>query len=85
MTDDIIKEIYLLAVHAKNNGQQKIPVYIFPFKMTDSNMSTYKEKYSNDPALISFWKNLKTGYDQFMETSQEIRFSVSEKGDYVFR
>lgn len=85
MTDDVIKEIYLLAVHAKNNGQQKIPVYIFPFKMTDSNMSTYKEKYSTDPALLSFWKNLKTGYDHFTETSQEIRFSVSEKGDYVFR
>jgi murein L,D-transpeptidase YafK len=44
MTDNFIKEIYLLAVYARNNGQHKIPVYIFPFRMTDQNMTTYKAK-----------------------------------------
>jgi murein L,D-transpeptidase YafK len=33
MTDDKIKEIYLYALHARNNGQKNIPVYIFPFAL----------------------------------------------------
>jgi len=33
MTDDGIKELYVLAVEAKNNGQDEIPVHIFPAKM----------------------------------------------------
>jgi murein L,D-transpeptidase YafK len=53
MTDDYIKEIYLLAANAKNNGQLKIPVYVFPFKMTDQNMAAYKEKYAGDNELVS--------------------------------
>ena len=36
MTDDKIKEIYLYAIFARNNGQNDIPVYIFPFRMTDA-------------------------------------------------
>ena len=30
MTDDVIKELYILCVEAKNNDQHKIPVTIFP-------------------------------------------------------
>ncbi len=61
MTDDYIKEIYLLAVHARNNGQIRIPVYIFPFRMTDQNMAAYKARYSGNKELISFWDNLMGG------------------------
>ncbi|WGU69538.1 L,D-transpeptidase family protein [Capnocytophaga canimorsus] len=59
MTDNYIKEIYLLATYARNNGQNKIPVYLFPFKMTDKNMQIYKGKYKYNEELISFWNNLK--------------------------
>ena len=41
MTDDIIEEIYLLAVYAMDCGQKQIPVYTFPFRMTDENMTYY--------------------------------------------
>lgn len=41
MTDDFIDEIYLLAVHAADNGQTKIPAYVFPFRMTAENMAYY--------------------------------------------
>ncbi len=33
LTDDKIKELYVLAVEARNNGQEKIPVHIFPAKL----------------------------------------------------
>jgi murein L,D-transpeptidase YafK len=80
MTDDKIKEIYLFAVHAKNNGQMKIPVYIFPFRMNDANMNTYGKKYEKN---ILFWKNLKMGYDKFNQRHEELGIRVSKTGDYI--
>jgi murein L,D-transpeptidase YafK len=84
MTDNFIKEIYLLAVYARNNGQHKIPVYIFPFRMTDQNMTTYKAKYKENKELISFWDNLKIGYDKFVKDSIELNIKVTANGDYTY-
>lgn len=84
MTDNYIKEIYLLAIHAKNNGQSKIPFYIFPFKMTDQNLKKYKAKYLGNKGLISFWDNLKIGYDKFFKDQKEISVKFAENGDYIF-
>lgn len=86
MTDDKIKEIYLYSVYAKNSGQSKIPVYIFPFKMTDSNFENYKNKalYKNNKILLDFWKNIKTGHDLFLEKKVELNIKVDKNGDYKF-
>ncbi len=84
MTNDKIKEIYLYAVHARNNGQQKIPVYIFPFKMTDRNFTKYKKKYQHNSELIGFWTNLKKGYDKFHQNSKALKISYASNGDYCF-
>jgi murein L,D-transpeptidase YafK len=85
MTDDKIKEIYLYAINAKNNGQNKIQVYIFPFRMTDQNFNRFRKEYSNNTGLIDFWTNLKTGYDKFEKYKKELDISVNDAGDYVFR
>ncbi|MDX1651750.1 MAG: L,D-transpeptidase family protein [Brumimicrobium sp.] len=84
MTTDKIKEIYLYAVHAKNNGQDKIPVYIFPFEMTEKKYAQYAEEESSNTELLHFWKNLKAGSDIFYENTQELKFTVDQKGNYVF-
>lgn len=84
MTDEKIKEIYLYAIHAKNNGQFKIPVYIFPFRMTNQNMIAYNSKYKNNKELIAFWENLKVGYDKFICNNKALNISFSENGDYKY-
>lgn len=84
MTDDIIKEIYLYAIYAKNNGQLKIPVYVFPYKMTDANQVAYGEKYKENSNLLIFWNNLKIGYDKFIKEKKELNPRVDAKGDYQF-
>ncbi len=84
MTDNYIKEIYVLAVHAKNNGQSKIPVYIFPFQMTDQNLLNYKNNFKSNKELISFWDNLKPGYDIFFSNFKELKVKVADNGDYIF-
>ncbi len=83
MTDDLIKEIYLLSVHARNNGQTQIPVYIFPYKMGQSNHQEHLKSASS--LQKSFWGNLKTGYDLFQSQNQELSFNVNSKGDYLFK
>jgi murein L,D-transpeptidase YafK len=85
ITDNFIKEIYLLAVYARNNGQLKIPVYIFPFKMTDHNMKKYKKEYKTNVELISFWRNLQIGYNKFIATKKELNPKVAKNGDYYFK
>jgi murein L,D-transpeptidase YafK len=85
MTDDKIKEIYLYAINAKNNGQQKIPFYIYPFRMTEERFTKYKNKYSNKTELIDFWTNIKLGYDKFEKDKTELIISISKTGDYIFK
>ncbi len=84
MTDDKIKEIYLYAVYARSGGQTDIPVYIFPFRMDAANCAKYSKKYAADTKLISFWKNLKTGYNKFILHKSKLAISFAANGDYVF-
>lgn len=81
ITDDCIKEVYLMAIEAKNNGQENIPVHIFPFKMTEANIKT---AYDNTK-LLNFWKNLKPGYDSFEKTKTLPAIGVDEKGSYFVK
>jgi murein L,D-transpeptidase YafK len=85
LTDDFIKEVYLYAIHAKNNGQSKVPVYIFPFKMTDKNFSFNKDKYKENRDLLDFWSNLKNGYDSFEKDKKELKFTIDKNGNYIFK
>jgi len=84
MTDEKIKEIYLYALYAKNNGQLKIPVYIFPFKMTQKNMTKFSPYFRNNNNLRDFWNNLKDGYDKFENLHKELKISITNEGDYIF-
>jgi len=84
MTDDKIKEIYLYAVFARNNGQNDIPVYIFPFRMTDINFQTYQNRHTRNRELIDFWTNLKIGYDKFVLEKKALKVSVDNSGNYQF-
>lgn len=84
MTNEKIEEIYICAIQARESGQLKIPVYIFPFKPTDENMKKSGSDYQDNPDLLSFWSNLKTGYDKFQSNMQELKVSVDEHGNYLF-
>ncbi len=82
ITDEKIKELYILAVEAKNNGQEKIPVHIFPCRMDDDRMKFLNEEFS-DSRLIAFWKNLQDVYADF-ETTQQLNLSkVDKNGPYI--
>ena len=81
LTDTYIKEVYVLCVEARNNGQQTIPVHIFPTKMNEKGMTFLSE---TNPKQVDFWKNLQTGYDYFEQKKQLPKVTVDKKGKYVF-
>jgi murein L,D-transpeptidase YafK len=83
ITDERIKELYVLAVEAKNNGQKNIPIHIFPSKLDDTAMANLKRSYQDAPSIISFWENLQPIYQDF-ETNKKLRaVGVDQKGKYT--
>lgn len=82
ITDDKIKELYVLAVEAKNAGQNKIPVDVYPCKMNDEGMSLLEKNDENNH--MAFWKNLKEGYDWFEKKKAVPKVYVDKKGIYSF-
>ncbi len=84
MTDDRIKEIYLLAVEARTNGQEEIPVNIFPCRMDEEGMRYLLTQSKNNSSLYSFWQNLREGYDQFQKQKLPLQIKVDKEGKYIF-
>jgi murein L,D-transpeptidase YafK len=83
VTDDKIKELYVLAVEARNNGQEKIPVHIFPTKLTDEGISMLKTTFPQSNHL-NFWSNLKMIYQDFEQTKKLKAIKVNNAGEYFF-
>ncbi len=78
MTDEQIAEIFALGREAFFAGQKSFQVQAYPFRMTALNMA----KHRNSPHM-SFWKNLKEGYDHFEVIRQPPKIDVCDKR-YVF-
>lgn len=84
ITDDGIKELYVLAVEARNNGQNEIPVHIFPARLTDEMMTKLSGQYGSDPA-VDFWRNLKKVYDNFEQNKTLAEIKIDSQGRYQIR
>ena len=84
ISDDKIKELYILAIEARNNGQIAIPVHIFPTKLDATNFTRLKTDYSHAPALVDFWSNLQTVYLDFEKTKKVNAVRVNARGQYFY-
>ena len=80
MTDPLIEEIYTAADAAFTSGQPFFRVHCFPFKMTPARM---EKAASEGSEWLSFWRNLKTGYDWF-EKHRVPPDSIVAEGEYRF-
>jgi murein L,D-transpeptidase YafK len=84
LTDSQIDEIYIIAMHAKNAGQDFIPVHIFPIKYNVPRSVEYmKNATKDDPQLRQFEIRLSDAFDYFEKYRQLPVVMVNEKGDYV--
>ena len=84
VTDDEIEELYIITSYAKSNGEDFIPVHVFPFRYNQKKSIEYFKTISKDnPPLQKFAMQLKTAFDKFEETKQVPLILVDRKGDYV--
>ena len=83
LTDDYIKEVYLMAVEAVSNGQSEIEVHIFPFKFNNVLYDNLLLNYKNS-LIKNFWLNIKDGYNYFEKNRLLPKISVNSEGKYLF-
>ena len=76
LTDEVIKELYILCVEAKNSGQEQIPITIYPARMNQENYRQLTERYRDDEDRLNLWRELLTAYTLFQSSRQlpEITF-----------
>ena len=83
ITDEKIRELYLLASDARDAGQQQIPVHIFPCRMTPENRKNLLAL--NRPELLPFWDNLGEAFWFFEEKRMMPIYEVEAgTGKYKF-
>lgn len=82
--DEQIDEVYIIAAHAKDQGQDFIPVHIFPVRFTVDKSVKYLENLTkDDPALKKFARNMEDAFDYFEEYKQLPVVMIGEKGEYI--
>ncbi len=64
MGDAAIEEIYAMVAAGLSNSQRIVRVHCYPFAMTSENLA----RYHKCEHLLTFWQNLKQGYDFYQLT-----------------
>jgi murein L,D-transpeptidase YafK len=84
ITDDQIEELYIIAAHAKDLGEDFIPVHIFPVNFKNQRSVIYLNRYlQNFSENTSFEKSMKNAFFYFEKYRQLPLVLVNDKGDYL--
>lgn len=84
LTNEIISELYVACLNAKLNGQNYIPVSIYPTRFNKRGLDFLGKAYQEDQEKQKFWVNLKSGYDYFEEHKKLLPVMYTPQGKYVF-
>jgi murein L,D-transpeptidase YafK len=84
ITDSQIEELYILAAHAKDMGEDFIPVHIFPVNFNNPRSVDYLNKYLQTFAEYTpFAKSMRSAFYYF-EKYRDVPFvMVNSRGEYV--
>ncbi|MBX2934029.1 MAG: L,D-transpeptidase family protein [Ferruginibacter sp.] len=82
--DEPIEELYLIAAYVKANGEDFIPVHVFPVKYNVQKSVDYlSESFKSTLAINKFILNLKKVFDYFELHRQLPVILVNKKGEYM--
>lgn len=83
LTDKQIDEVYILAAHAKNQGQDYIPVHIFPIRYNVARSVRYLENFAkDDDGLKRFAAKLEGAFNYFEKHKQLPVVLINDNGEY---
>ncbi|HXB29960.1 MAG TPA: L,D-transpeptidase family protein [Puia sp.] len=84
ITDGQIEELYVLAAHAKDMGQDFIPVHIFPVNFDNPKSVAYLNHFlTNFNEYVPFEKSMQNAFYYFEKNHQVPPVIVNSKGEYV--
>ena len=83
ISDDHIRALYIIAAVAHAQGQEKIPVHIFPGRLDAAGLFALQKDARDAASLVPFWKNLMIGYNLFETTRRVPRVSIASDGSYL--
>jgi murein L,D-transpeptidase YafK len=79
-----IEEVYLLASLARAQGQDFIPVHIFPVRYSNpKSLEILSKTCKDDPEYSRFSVNIKQVFDFFEQRKKLPLISINGKGEYV--
>jgi murein L,D-transpeptidase YafK len=84
MTDPVIEQLYAGAVAARDAGQERIQVQIFPARFPRDGLGPLLQ-LAGTPDIRRFWANLQQGDRRFRSARRPLEFRVDGSGSYVFR
>ncbi len=84
ISDQPIEELYVLTSNAREQGQDFIPVHVFPVKFNVKKSFEYLAQLTREnQQLQRFAISLKAVYDEFEEKKQLPLILVNKKGEYI--
>jgi murein L,D-transpeptidase YafK len=82
ITDEGIKELYIIAVQAHSAGQTRIPAHIFPRRFVGSNADV-KPRSGESETTRELWNSLRRGFEYFETHRRPPQVTVDRRGRYV--
>jgi hypothetical protein len=84
ISDIPIEEVYILSTQARNQGQEFIPVHVFPVRYNNKKSMDYLlEATKSNSSLQQFSSNIKAVFDYFELKKELPIIMVNRKGEYV--
>jgi murein L,D-transpeptidase YafK len=84
LTDPMIEELYIITAHAKDLGQDFIPVHIFPIRFDVKKSVDYLGKILKDDSVLrKFSLSMEDAFNYFEKHKQVPVVLISEKGEYI--
>jgi murein L,D-transpeptidase YafK len=83
VTDAGIEEVYVMALMAREAGQARIPVHMFPTRLDDDGFAWLRDTFGLNHPEFPFWENLREGYLAFERTRTIPRIDHF-RGRYTF-
>ncbi len=84
LTDSLIEQVYYLASVAKEQGQDFIPVHIYPMRYDNNKaLEQFGIKTKNKQDVQQFASQIKDAYEYFEDTHQLATVLIGKNGNYV--
>ena len=84
LTDSQIEEVYILAAYAKDQGEDFIPVHIFPVNFNNPRSVDYLNKFlMNFSEYTSFARSMRNAFYYFEKYRDPPFVMINSKGEYV--